>query len=551
MALTMNLTAEFTLVNITDSLFTGHILTTGRLASLSSIARKAIGQRDWQTLESAASGLSAEFPDESESYFVAGVLAKVRGWHGEAEKRFEQGLALAPERYDLVVELASLYAVALRHREAYALLSPVASKLASSPFYCDLAGSVFVQLGMPERALPLLQRAHQLQPEVDIFAANLAHCLGFVGEHKQSAEIYAALLRQSPNHRRNHYALARARRALDTRHIEQMGEIIHNEPAPENRNVPLFFALGKEYEDLGMWEKAYDAYQTGCKVVWSTRQSGFERELARLQQTAGMVWRDEPALPRLASGHDGKTPLFIVGLPRTGSTLLERILTNHSQVTSLGETRYFELAMRQVFGSVEEAMAHLPKCEKSLAGAVAKCYMDALLFRLEDCRFFIDKLPLNFNFVPAIASALPEAKFIYINRTAEATCWSMYKQLFMGEYAFSYDQQELGQYFCAHDRYRLRFSERLGDRWLEVDYEALVTRPEREIPALLGRLDLAEEEACLTPHKNPAPSMTASSVQIREPIHQNVLSSWRHFEPFLEPLLVSLGEHARDQSSDG
>ena len=526
-------------------------MTTGRLNSLSALARKAIGKRDWQTLEFAASGLGAEFPNESESHFVAGVLAKVRGWHGEAEESFEKGLALAPQRYDLVVELASLYARSLRHCEAYALLSSVASKLAASPFYCDLAGSVFVQLGMPERALPLLQRAHQLQPEVDIFAANLAHCLGFVGEHKHSAEIYAALLRQSPNHRRNHYALARARRASDTRHIEQMDQVIHSEPAPENRNVPLFFAQGKEYEDLGMWEKAYEAYQTGCKVVWSTRQSGFEEELARLHQTAGMKWRDEPALPSFPRGHDCKTPLFIVGLPRTGSTLIERILTNHSQVTSLGETRYFEMAMRQVFDSIEEAVARLPKCELNLTEAVAKCYMDAVLFRLDDCPFFIDKLPLNFNFVPAIASVFSEAKFIYINRTAEATCWSMYKQLFMGEYAFSYDQQELGQYFCAHDRYRQRFSERLGDQWLEVDYEALVTRPEREIPALLGRLNLPEEEACLNPHKNPAPSMTASSVQVREPIHQNVLSSWRHFEPFLEPLLMSLGEHTRDQSSDG
>ena len=122
-------------------------------------------------------------------------------------------------------------------------------------------------------------------------------------------------------------------------------------------------------------------------------------------------------------------------------------MTNHSQVTSLGETRYFEMAMRQVFDSIEEAVARLPKCELNLTEAVAKRYMDAVLFRLDDCPFFIDKLPLNFNFVPAIASVFSEAKFIYINRTAEATCWSMYKQLFMGEYAFSYDQQELGQYF--------------------------------------------------------------------------------------------------------
>ena len=523
----------------------------GGLLSISEIAKKAIGRRDWQTLEFVASKLCDEYPNEPETFFITGVLARARGQYDEAQRSFERGLTLAPERYDLAVELASLYAKMLRHGDAFTLLENATPFLCGSPLYSDMAGSVLTSLGMPDRALPLAQRAHKLQPEVDVFAANLAHCLSFVGKHKQSAELYTALLLKNPNHRRNHYELARVQRALDTSHIEQMNGVMANDPAPENRNIPLFFAQGKEYEDLGLWTEAYKAYEAGCNAVWSIRKTGFDQELSRLRQTAGMLWRDEPALWSPVGRLDRKTPLFIVGLPRTGSTLLERILTNHTQVTTLGETRYFEIAMKQVFGSIDEAMAQLPKCDSTLTKAVAKRYMGAVQFRLKDCRFFIDKLPLNFNFVPAIASAFPKAQFIYINRTAEATCWSMYKQLFMGEYAFSYDQQELGQYFCAHHRYRLRFSERLGDRWLEVDYEALVTRPEREIPALLGRLDLAEEEACLTPHKNPAPSMTASSVQIREPIHQNVLSSWRHFEPFLDPLLVSLGEHARDQSSDG
>jgi tetratricopeptide (TPR) repeat protein len=526
-------------------------VTASGLLSIAEIAKKAIGRRDWQTLEVAASKLCSEYPNEPETFFVTGVLARARGQYDEAQRSFEHGLTLAPERYDLAVELASLYGRILRHGEAFTLLNKVTSLLCDSPLYCDMAGSVLIGLGMPDRALPLAQRAHELQPEVDVFAANLAHCLSFVGKHRQSAELYTALLLKNPNHRRNHYALARVQTALDTSHIEQMNGVMANDPAPENRNIPLFFAQGKEYEDLGLWIEAYKAYEAGCNAVRSIRKTGFHQVLSRLRQTAGMVWRDEPALSSPVGRLGRKTPLFIVGLPRTGSTLLERVLTNHTQVTSLGETRYFEMAMKQVFGSVEEAMAQLSKCDSSLTKAVATRYLEAVQFRLKDCRFFIDKLPLNFNFVPAIASAFPEAKFIYVSRAPEATCWSMYKQLFMGEYVFSYDQQELGQYFCAHDRYRLQFSERLGDRWLEIGYEALVTRPDEEIPALLGRLDLPEEETCLAPHRNPAPSMTASSVQIREPIHQNVLSSWRHFEAFLEPLMVSLGEHARDQSSDG
>ena len=132
--------------------------------SISEIAKKAIGRRDWQTLEFAASKLCSEYPNEAETFFVTGVLARARGQYDEAQRSFEHGLTLAPERHDLAVELASLYGRMLRHGEALALLDKATSLLCGSPLYCDMAGSVLTSLGMPDRALLLAQRAHKLQP---------------------------------------------------------------------------------------------------------------------------------------------------------------------------------------------------------------------------------------------------------------------------------------------------------------------------------------------------------------------------------------------------
>ena len=130
----------------------------GGLLSISEIAKKAIARRDWQTLDFAASKLCHEYPNEPETFFITGVLARARGQYDEAQRSFERGLTLAPERYDLAVELASVYGRMLRHGEAFTLLDKATPLLCGSPLYSDMAGSVLISLGMPDRALPLAQR---------------------------------------------------------------------------------------------------------------------------------------------------------------------------------------------------------------------------------------------------------------------------------------------------------------------------------------------------------------------------------------------------------
>jgi hypothetical protein len=152
----------------------------------------------------------------------------------------------------------------------------------------------------------------------------------------------------------------------------------------------------------------------------------------------------------------------------------------------------------------------------------------------------IEKLPLNFNFVPIIASAFPTAKFVYTHREPAASCFSMYKQLFGSECLFSYDLEDVARYHVAHSECREQFSQDLAERWIDISYEDLVSAPKEVITSLLERLSLPIEEGCFAPEKNPSASMTASSTQVRSPIHSGATSAWLNFRPHLEPMLAVL-----------
>lgn len=506
-------------------------------ADLSQTARAAIGRRDWQTLSRAATALLDKEPNAPETLFLAGVLERVKKNHEAARNYFERGLQLAPERHDIAVELASQLSILSHHRAAFNVLEPVLGKLKDSPFYSDLAATTLIELGLPELALPLAQRASSLQPNVDIFSANLASCYGYVGQPERAADIYEALLAARPDNRRNHYFLSRLRRATDDKHLQQMNAVLRSDPAPDERNIFLFFAQGKELEDLGLWDDAFAAYQRGGAAVKKMIPKGLSMELDKLRAAASV-----PAggLETLSDHPVRGRPIFVVGLPRTGSTLTERILSSHSGVVSLGETRYFEQAIKATFGSIYGAIEQMPSCSRDKLDSVASYFRREASYRLGDGRFFIDKLPLNFIFVPLIARAFPDALFVYTHRQPEAACFSMFKQLFTGEYLFSYDLADLGTYYCEHEHFRAQFASELAKRWVEVSYEKLVSMPEREIPLLLKKLGLSMEDACLTPQINRGASMTASAIQVRQPIHQAGIAGWRHFEPHLGPLLSTL-----------
>lgn len=517
-------------------------MTVQEIQALSQRARMAAQRGEWDELGRCATRITQLDGNSEEGHFLAGLYQKAANQPRLAIESFEKALQLNEARYDAAIELADRYLIARRNSDARRLLDKYSSHLDNSPRYLDLAGTAYSTLGLPEQAWSLYVKADALQPGVDLFRANKAACAVFLGKIDEAREIYTALLEKYPNHQRNHYHLSRLERARDDTHINAMKGVLAAGNMPPEQNVFLYFAIGKELEDLERWEEAFDFYQQGGDAILRVANYDVKRDIALIDTIidgTGAAWIAAGA----QSPAEGPQPVFICGLPRTGTTLTERILASHSTVTSLGETEFVEIAMRELSGVQTQERASVD-IVNALAGgepaALANRYREFVDYRLDDTPWFIDKLPYNFLYLGHIARAFPKAKLVHLRRHPMDACFAMYKQVFTWAYKFSYSQESIAEYYLAYVRLMQHWRDVLGDRLVEVEYEALTADTEPQTRALLERLGLPFEEACLNPEKNRAASTTASSVQIREKAHTRSVGRWRHFERQLAPLAERL-----------
>lgn len=514
-------------------------------SQLSEQARKAVRNQDWAMVSACAAAILEQDVKNPEGYFLSGLVERVSNRPAKAANAFERALELDERRYDAAIELANQYSIVRRNSDVADLLAKYEDKLGNSSMYLDLAGTVYTDIGMPLKAWPLYKKANELQPGVDLFQANLAACGVFLGKIEESRVIYQALLKRFPNHQRNHYQLARLGKAKDTAHIEQMQQILKDNDVTDDKNIFMYYALGKELEDLERWEESYSYYKKGGDAVCNVAKYKINKDVALIDKIINVCnkgWLNQGAakLNKLSVKKTAKkTPIFIVGLPRTGTTLTERIISSHSQVESVGETLFMQMVLQRQSGvqSLENMNSEMIEAlENTDPEIIAKAYIESVNYRLAEEPFFIDKLPFNFLFLGFIAKAWPDARIIHLGRNPMDACFSMYKQIFTWAYKFSYSLDGLGQYYVAYNRLRNHWREVLQDRLIEVEYESLVTDPENQIRSLLDKLGLNFEQSCIDFDKNKAPSATASSVQVREKVHDRSINKWQRFSDELNPL---------------
>ena len=515
------------------------------LAQISATARKAVQQQDWASVSSCAQEILRWDSTSPEGYFLTGLVMKASRQLVNAAEAFARALELDSNRYDAAIELADQHSIARRNGRAAELLAKYEGALGNSPYYLNMAGTVYADIGMPERALPLYRRANELQPRIDLFQANLAACSVTLGEIEAAKAIYRELLERHPAHQRNHYNLARLEKAGDRRHIEQMKEILRLTNLPPDRNVFLYYAIGKELEDIEEWDEAFGYYKLGGDAVAAVANHDVVTDIRVIETIIDVCdenWIAEGTNSR-PSLEPEKTPIFVVGLPRTGTTLAERILSSHSRVKSVGETEFVQMTIRQMSGldSPEKTSAAIVEAAASKGIVLlSDGYMNAVNYRLGREPFFVDKLPLNFLYLGFIAKAWPRARIVLLRRNPMDTCFSMYKQVFTWAYKFSYSLDGLGRYYTVYDRLCDHWRTVLGDRLVELEYEALTSDPEVQTRSLLKTVGLNFEEACLDFHRNTAACTTASSVQVRERIHTRSVDRWKRFATHLQPLKKTL-----------
>ena len=509
---------------------------------ISAAARNAFRSGDWATVKACAKQLLRRDRNSPEGHFLAGLAARASGDSVLASKSFSRALRFDGQRYDAAVELAGQRLASGQVAEAVALLQRYEAELDQSPHYLQMAGSIYTNAGLPDRGWPLYKRADELQPGVDSIEANLAACSVFIGKIDEAREIYRRLLKKHPTHQRNHYALSRIWTATDSTHIEQMRQILHATNLPAERNIFLHYAIGKELEDLKQWDEAFKYYEMAGNAAARVANYDVTTDLRLIEKVIEACSADwlSSGTNRTFSPASAKNPIFIVGLPRTGTTLVERIVSSHSQVESVGETYFMQDAIRQasgIAGTDTMNPAIIEAASKKPIEAVADDYLQAVSYKFGTKPLFIEKFPENFLYLGFIARAFPQAPIVCLMRNPMDACLALFKQSY---FRYAYTLDDLGRYHVAHDRLRHHWRKLLGDRIIEVEYESLVTDQESQTRRLLDRLGLPFEAACLEFHRNITPSNTASTVQVRERMHTRSVNRWQYFATHLQPLRTYL-----------
>lgn len=417
----------------------------------------------------------------------------------------------------------------------------------ASPEADEALGAIFGLLGSHERALELFRRALIARPDNAHLFYNLAATERMIGEFEVAEAHCDQAISLEPSFCQPYYLRADLRtQTVERNHIDQMETLLAQGLRNWQAEVLLRYALGKECEDVEEYARAFNHYKAGAELQRRHLRYDLRSDISQIDEIIGS--HSIETIRSGSPGLDGERPIFIVGLPRSGTTLVERVIAQHRAVVSAGELGALPLALsRQLALSGVAAPASIsPAHWLSLdAEALGRAYIAAarasgMAGAGRPVRF-IDKFPGNFLYCGLIHRALPGAKIIVLRRDPMDSCFALYKALFDGTYPFSYDLEELGGYFSAFSRLMDHWRATLpGTALFELSYEYIVGDLPNAARRLLRFLDLPWDDAVLRFYENSAPSATASAVQVRRPLYASSVRKWRHFAAELAPLRAVL-----------
>ncbi|MEM1110672.1 MAG: sulfotransferase [Pseudomonadota bacterium] len=428
-----------------------------------------------------------------------------------------------------------------------------ASESAKTPAELDTLGSVLSACGDLGAAHRCFERATAQAADTPHFVFNLGTSLRAVGQIEASEAAFERVLALKPHDWDAHLAISTLRQQTrDHNHLDRLGAALARTKSEPTAQVKLRYALAKEYEDLGEYASAFEHLASGASLRRQHSHYDVASDLNAMA-TIREVFTAE-VLAAAGAGCDSGEPLFILGLPRTGSTLCERILGAHSAVQSCGELQQFAVELVKLArGTAAKpgVSKHEPRGDKLelikrspglSMEALGQRYIDSTRPLTGEHAHFIDKMPLNFLYIGLISMALPGARIIHLKRGAMDSCYAIFKTYFQQTYPYSYDLEDLGRYYLAYRDLMAHWEQALPGKIIHVDYEALVADQEGVTRALLADCGLEWQAQCLDFHEVEQPTATASATQVRQRMSSGSVGKWRHYEEQLEPLARMLTE---------
>ena len=477
---------------------------------------------------------------------LAEVAARLRRWR-DAQMLLERCLELAPgfdaarHNYALVLNRQGKPVAALPHVERLLAKEP------GNPGYRNLKAAVLVNLGEYAESARIYAGVLKEFPQQPKVWMSYGHSLKTTGQAAGAIAAYRGAIAREPTLGEAWWSLANLKTfTFSAADVAALRAALARTDLSEEDRLHFEFTLGKALEDEGSWEESFRHYAAGNALrrkslpYSAAENSGFVRRSREL-------FSREFFAARAGSGVAARDPIFIVGLPRAGSTLLEQILASHSRIEGTMELPDVPQIARELAerGGTEpgagffEAVAGLSSTELR---ALGERYLDGTRpLRKSGAPFFIDKMPNNCLYVGLIHLILPNASIIDARRHPMACCFSCFKQHFARGQSFAYALEDLGLYYRDYVALMHHFDAVLPGKVHRLFYERMVEDTEREVRGLLTHCGLGFEEACLRFYDNERAVRTASSEQVRQPIFTTALEQWRHYEPWLKPLEAALG----------
>ena len=488
-----------------------------------------------------------ESPDNVDAlHYLAQIYFRYKERLGDAEALLRRATSLAPGHVAAWMLLGAVLHEAGRHREsidAYRRATAIEPRTAAA--WTGL-GNAYSYAGDIESSREAYERAVSLDPRALGAQMGLGHVLKTLGDQPGSLKAYRAAIALKPEFGEVYWSMANLKVfRFEDAEIAAMEEQLLRDDLSASEEIHFRFALAKAYEDKGDYDRAWLYYDTGNH---KQRQEVFHDPVdfeVRHEEIIRVF--DREFLDRhTGEGFESTAPIFIVGLPRSGSTLVEQILASHSQVEGTQELPTLRRLAASI-GRYRRDHKQYPNTVRDLRGrdfrAYGRQYVDeASAFRTTSKPRFTDKLPNNFSHVGLIHLILPNAKIINARRHPFDSCLGAYKQLFAKGQDFTYDMTELAIYYRKYHETMQHWHRVLPGEVLDVHYEETVTDLDGQVRRILAHCDLPFEEGCVRFHETDRPVKTASSEQVRKPIYTHALGYWRHYEAHLGVWKEALGD---------
>lgn len=524
-----------------------HSITQG----LSRLARKDYAAVHRDCIDAIKADIHAPTP-----FFLLGVIAFDHQNFAKALELFEKAKALSPGEPYFAAYHAMTLSTLRRSREAHQAADRAAKRAAENgatvsrdnAYLSDMIGVVYSRCGFHEKAIVHFQKATLADQKEPNYFFNLAASQQFLGDFGAAEQSYRNCLSLAPqNYRAWSSLISLKRQTADENHLPTLRALFDAEGLDSDAKLHLGHAIAKTLEDLGEHEQSLDWL---LKAKADKRGAfPFDREAARGLFRAA---KDSAHYPKgKAEFTQEVTPIFIVGLPRTGTTLVDRIVSSHSKVVSAGELNAFGEQIKTLsqtsspFVLDAQTLEAVKAIDLSQAG---EAYCDATAPLAGGAEFMVDKMPLNFFYAALMIRAFPKVKIIALRRGAMDSCLSNFRQLFSTQfsyYNYTYDLEQTAFFYREFDALMAHWRAHLpAENFMEIAYEDIVFDQDNQTRRALEFCGLEFEQACLRFHENTASVSTASSVQVRQPLYSGSIGRWKKYGDKLDGLKAALGSLA-------